>query len=967
MKKDTKQKRILILAACAITLVCFGCKNEEEDEPAPTPIVVESVTIDKTTLTLTLGETIKLTATIKPENADDKTVKWSSSNKTIATVDNDGTVTTVKVGSATITAQSGDKEAKCAITVHEHSYSDGKCTVCGTVLSWKYGTINEKGILTKYSGYEATVEIPEGVISIGNKAFFEKIYNLEEVKIPASVTSIGDSAFENCTKLAVVTIPASVTSIGSNAFKGCKNLSEIQFEGTKEQWNAIEGSDKTGIPGIRCSDGNIGVLGVPSYLKVSGTIVTGRTSVVPKNIVIPDGITEIGSMLFIYSGVETITIPASVTSIGKDAFYWTGGLTKVTYTGTLADWCAIDWESYAANPLYNGNAMLYINDSAVTDAKIPNSITEIKDDAFYGYKSLTSVTIPVSVTSIGRNAFYGCENLSKIEFEGTKEQWNAIEGSDKTGIPGIRCSDGVIGVLGVPSYLKVSGTTVTRYTSKIPANLVIPDGVTGIGSSALSSCTNLERVTIPGSVTYIGEDAFRMCYSLTSVTMDDGTTSIGESAFSSCTNLASVTIPASVTSIGRNAFYGCTNLAEIQFNGTKEQWNNIEGSSNIGIPGIRCSDGVIGVLGVPSYLRISGTKVSGYTDAIPSNVVIPDGVTEIGSTAFNRCKNLESVTIPASVKSIDKGDSFSGAFFSCTKLKTVTMSNGMENIGEYAFFGCTSLTSVTIPSSVTSIGNESFDKCTNLMNVIYTGTLADWCAIDWKNYAANPLYNGNAMLYINNSAVKDVKIPNNVTEIKKHAFYGYKNLTSVTIPVSVTSIGSNAFAGCTGLTKVTYTGTLTDWCAIDWENSLANPLHNEKAILYINGLAVTDVVIPNSVTEIKKLAFYWYNNLTSVTIPNNVKSIGKAAFSECTNLTSVMIDDGATSIGDSAFFSCKNLTRVTIPSSVESIGENAFYSCTNLASIHYDGTKTEWEKIKRDTDGLSGKTITGKDGTWTAQ
>ena len=866
MKKDTKRKRILILAACAITLVCFGCKNEEEDEPAPTPIVVESVTIDKTTLTLTLGETIKLTATIKPENADDKTVKWSSSNKTIATVDNDGTVTTVKVGSATITAQSGDKEAKCAITVHEHSYSDGKCTVCGVVVSWEYGTINENGILTKYFGSAATVEIPDGVISIGNKAFIYK-FNLEEVKIPASVTSIGDSAFENCTKLAVVTIPASVTSIGSNPFKGCGNLAEIQFEGTKEQWNAIEGSDKTGIPGIRCSDGNIGVLGVPSYLKVSGTIVTGRTDVVPENIVIPDGITEIGSMLFIYSGVKTITIPASVTSIGKDAFYLTG-LTKVTYTGTLADWCAIDWENYTANPLYNGNAMLYINDSAVTDAKIPNSITEIKDCAFYGYKNLTSVTIPVSVTSIGSNAFYGCENLAEIQFEGTKEQWNAIEGSDKTGIPGIRCSDGHIGVLGVPSYLKVSGTTVTGYTSKIPADLVIPDGVTGIGRSALSRCTNLESVTIPGSVTYIGEDAFYGCTNLTSVTIDDGTTSIGESAFHNCTNLTSVTIPASVTSIGWRAFFECTNLSEIQFNGTKEQWNNIEGSSNIEIPGIRCSDGVIGVLGVPSYLRISGTKVFGYTDAIPSNVVIPDGVTEIGSTAFNRCKNLESVTIPASVKSIDKGDSFFGAFFSCTKLKTVTMSNGMENIGEYAFFGCTSLTSVTIPNSVTSIGRGAFSSCTSL--------------------------------------------------------------TSVTIPNSVTSIGDSAFSDCTSLTSVT---------------------------------------IPSSVTSIGWCAFSDCTSLTSVTIPNSVTSIGWCAFSDCTSLTSVTIPNSVTSIGDSVFSSCENLTSVTIPNNVKSIGRDAFLVCTKLASIHYDGTETEWKNIKRDTDdGLSDKTITGKNGTtWTAQ
>ncbi|MDE7382463.1 MAG: leucine-rich repeat domain-containing protein, partial [Treponemataceae bacterium] len=461
-----------------------------------------------------------------------------------------------------------------------------------------------------------------------------------------------------------------------------------------------------------------------------------------------------------------------------------------------------------------------------------------------------------------------------------------------------RCSDGHIGVLGVPSYLKISGTTVTGYTSKIPADLVIPDGVTGIGSSALSRCTNLESVTIPGSVTYIGKEAFDGCTNLTSVTIDDGATSIGESAFYNCENLTSVTIPASVTSIGWKAFLECTNLSEIQFNGTKEQWNAIEGR-NIGIPGIRCSDGVIGVLGVPSYLSISGTKVSGHTDAIPSNVVIPDGVTEIGDYAFNRCKNLESVTIPASVTKISY--------------------NAFEN--------CTNLTNVTIPSSVTSIGDKSFYMCNNLMNVIYTGTLADWCGIDWGydilDLYANPLHHEKAILYINDSAVKDAVIPNGVTEIKKSAFYGYKNLTSVTIPVSVTSIGGNAFIGCTGLTKVIYTGTLADWCAIDWGSGFANPLYNENAILYINDSAVTDAKIPNNVTEIKKWAFCGYKNLTSVEIPSSVESIGKSAFSEC----------------------------------------------TNLASIHYDGTQTEWENIERDTDdGLSDKTITGKNGiTWIAQ
>lgn len=112
-----KKEWIVAFATACALLVCFGCKNLEEDEPAPTPIVVESVTIDKTTLTLTPGETIKLKATIKPENADDKTVKWSSSDTSVAMVGSDGTVGAIKTGTAIIIAQAGDKIATCTVTV----------------------------------------------------------------------------------------------------------------------------------------------------------------------------------------------------------------------------------------------------------------------------------------------------------------------------------------------------------------------------------------------------------------------------------------------------------------------------------------------------------------------------------------------------------------------------------------------------------------------------------------------------------------------------------------------------------------------------------------------------------------------------------------------------------------------------------------------------------------------------------
>ena len=171
--------------------------------------------------------TRELTATVMPDNADDKTVLWSSSNASVATVDNNGTVTAVSKGTATITAQAGDKQATCLVTVRtEHSYSGGKCTVCGAKPKMYNGTIDDNGILTKYSGSEATVAIPDGVTGIGEEAFWN-CTRLKSVTIPASVTSIGESAFWECTSLENVEIPASVTSIGESAFRECTSLENV--------------------------------------------------------------------------------------------------------------------------------------------------------------------------------------------------------------------------------------------------------------------------------------------------------------------------------------------------------------------------------------------------------------------------------------------------------------------------------------------------------------------------------------------------------------------------------------------------------------------------------------------------------------------------------------------------------------------------------------------------------------------
>ena len=275
---------------------------------------------------------------------------------------------------------------------------------------------------------------------------------------------------------------------------------------------------------------------------------------------------------------------------------------------------------------------------------------------------------------------------------------------------------------------------------------------------------------------------------------------------------------------------------------------------------------------IPNSIKINGVLYS---------------VTEIDDEAFQFRKKLKSVVIPNSVTSI--GDR---AFYNCSGLTSVTIPNSVTTIGYSAFSGCSGLTSVTIGNSVTTIGGCAFSDCDGLteVNII---DLSAWCKIDFVYSSSNPLYYAKKLKF-NGVEIKDLVIPNDITEIKNSAFWDCDGLTSVTIPNSVTSIGDEAFSGCTGLTEVT---------------------------------------IPSSVTSIGNSAFWDCTGLTSVTIPNSVTSIGGCAFYGCSGLTSVTIGNSVTTIGNSAFKYCSGLTSVTIPNSVKEIGDCAFRDCYRLEYV----------------------------------
>ena len=162
--------------------------------------------------------------------------------------------------------------------------------------------------------------------------------------------------------------------------------------------------------------------------------------------------------------------------------------------------------------------------------------------------------------------------------------------------------------------------------------------------------------------------------------------------------------------------------------------------------------------------------------------------------------------------------------------------------------------------------------------------------------------------FVRCSGLTSITIPNSVTSIGGSAFYFCSALTSVTIPNSVTSIGVYAFQNCSRLTSI-HISDLAWWCNTDFSSSyLSDNVHH----LYLGDQEITNLVIPEGVTNISSATFWNCTYITSVTIPNSVTSIGNWAFYECSSLTSITIPNSVTSIGSEAFYGCTGLTSVIV-------------------------------------------------------
>ena len=414
-------------AACGSNGTSENSQESEisgEDEEKEIPVT--SIALDKTSLTLKIGESETLTATVLPSDATDKTVTWMSAEPSVATVSG-GTVTAVGCGTTTILVITENAQvATCSVTVPD------------PYIDFSFTLVDDGYELTSYTGTDGEVTIPAG-------------YNGK------AVTAIGRRAFYNCSGLYCVTIPASVTRIGEESFMGCESLTDVNITDLSS-WCKILFASYNANP-LYYAHGNLD-------LWLNGEPVI--------DLVIPDDVTSIGEYTFSHCGsLTSVTIGDSVTNIGDKAFTGCSNLTSVNITD-LSSWCRILFASNSANPLYYAHN-LCLNGELVTDLVFPDNVTGIEAYTFSDCENLTSVTFGDGAMNIGANAFFDCGNLTSVTFGDGATNIGEYAFSHCGSLTNVTFGKGATNI-GANAFSDCSSLT----------SVTIPDSVTSIGEAAFS-------------------------------------------------------------------------------------------------------------------------------------------------------------------------------------------------------------------------------------------------------------------------------------------------------------------------------------------------------------------------------------------------------------------------------------------------------------------------------------------------
>ena len=450
-----------------------------------------------------------------------------------------------------------------------------------------------------------SVTLPSSVRYIGTGAF-SNWQKLKSITIPDGVTSIESGTFFQCYDLESVVIPKSVTSVGDKAFSYCGSLTDVYYAGSEADRSnmTISSSENNYFTNAtwhyncrsgKCGD-NVSYLFDGETLTLSGTGDTWDYTVDEhsdpicdspfyenrdiKTINVESGITGLGDYLFYFCfNVENISLPDGLSYIGYGATTFFSKIENITIPSSVT--------SIGAGAFSNWQKLKSIT--------IPDGVTSIESGTFFQCYDLESVVIPKSVTSVGDSAFSDCASLTDVYYYGSEADRSniTISSTDNKRLTDAtwhyncrsgKCGDNV--------YYSFDGETLTlsgtgdmyswdNADNKSPfngdediCNVIIGDGVTGIGDYAFTGCTNLFSAAIPESVNAIGEGAFASSC-VDEIVIPDGVETLEENVFSGCTNLNQLYIPSSVTAIKKGAFKDAPLSKEVFLGASGDDWSAV--------------------------------------------------------------------------------------------------------------------------------------------------------------------------------------------------------------------------------------------------------------------------------------------------------------------------------------------------------------------------------------------------------